>query len=108
VHAPTEDEDDDKKDSFYEKLEQVFDEFHRYCMKILLGDFNAKVGREDIFKPIIGNESLHEARNDNRVRGVNFATSKNLLVKSTTFPHCNIYKHTWTFPNSITHNQITS
>jgi hypothetical protein len=30
-------------------------------MKILLGDFNAKVGREDIFKSIIGNESLHEA-----------------------------------------------
>jgi hypothetical protein len=43
-------------------------------MKILLGDFNAKVGREDIFKPIIGNESLHEATNDNRVRVVNFAT----------------------------------
>jgi hypothetical protein len=25
-------------------------------MKILLGDFNAKVGRVDIFKPTIGNE----------------------------------------------------
>jgi hypothetical protein len=45
-------------------------------MKILLGDFNAQVGREDIFKPIIGNESLHEASNDNGVRVVNFATSK--------------------------------
>jgi hypothetical protein len=42
---------------------------------------------EDIFKPIIGNESLHEASNDNGVRVVNFATSKNLIVKSTTFPH---------------------
>jgi hypothetical protein len=29
-------------------------------MTILLGDFNEKVGREDIFKPTIGNESLHE------------------------------------------------
>jgi hypothetical protein len=28
-------------------------------MKILLGDFNAKVGRENIFKPTIRNESLH-------------------------------------------------
>jgi hypothetical protein len=36
-------------------------------MKILL-DFNAKVGREDIFKPIIGNEGIHEASNDNGVR----------------------------------------
>jgi hypothetical protein len=34
-------------------------------MKILLGDFNAKVGREDIFKLTIGNESLHEINNDN-------------------------------------------
>jgi hypothetical protein len=47
-------------------------------MKILLGDFNAKVGREDIFKPTNGNESLHEISNDNGVKVVNFATSKNL------------------------------
>jgi hypothetical protein len=47
-------------------------------MKILLGDFNAKVGREDIFKPTIGNESLHKNSNDNGVRIVNFATFKNL------------------------------
>ena len=32
-------------------------------MKILLGDFNAKVGRENIFKPTIGNESLHQYSN---------------------------------------------
>jgi hypothetical protein len=25
-------------------------------MKILLGDFNSKLGREDTFKPTIGNE----------------------------------------------------
>jgi hypothetical protein len=37
-----------------EELEQVFDHFPRYYMKILLGDFNAKVGRENIFKPTIG------------------------------------------------------
>jgi hypothetical protein len=60
-------------------------------MKSLLGDFNAKVGREDIFKPTIGNESLHGISNGNEVRVVNFATSKNLIVKSTTFPHRNIH-----------------
>jgi len=37
-------------------------------MKILLGDFNAKVGRGNIFKLIIGNESLHQHSNDNGVR----------------------------------------
>jgi exonuclease III len=94
VHDPTDDKDDDIKNSFYEELEQVFDQFARYHMKILLGDFNAKVGREDIYKPTIANESLQEASSDNGVRVVNFATSKNLIVKSTTFPHRNIHKYT--------------
>jgi hypothetical protein len=67
-------------------------------MKILLGDFNAKLGRDDIFKPTIGNESLHADSNDNGVTAVNFATSKNLVVKSTMFPHQNIHKYTWTSP----------
>jgi hypothetical protein len=46
VHAPTEDKDDDIQDCFYQELEHVFDQFPRYHMKILLGDFNAMVGRE--------------------------------------------------------------
>jgi hypothetical protein len=106
VHAPTEDKIHDIKNRFYEKLEQVLDKFPRYHMKILLGDFNAKVGREDIFKPTIGNESLHEISNDNGVRVVNLATSKNHPVKSTMFPHRNIHKVTWTSPDGRTHNQI--
>jgi hypothetical protein len=94
VHAPTEDKIDDAKDSFYEP-ERVFDKFLKYhILKILLGDFNAKVGWEDIFKPTTGNESLHEISNDNGVRVVNFATSKNLIVKSTMFPLCKIHKFT--------------
>jgi exonuclease III len=50
VHAPTEDKIDDIKDRFYEELEQVFDKFRKHSMTMLLGDFNAKVVREDIFK----------------------------------------------------------
>jgi endonuclease/exonuclease/phosphatase family metal-dependent hydrolase len=73
-------------------------------MKILLGDFNAKVGKEHIFKPAIENQSLQETSNDNGVRVVNFATSKNLIVKSTKFPHHKSYI-TWT-SDGKTHNQI--
>jgi hypothetical protein len=64
------------------------------------------VDREDIFKPKIGNENLHEISNDNGVRVVNFATSKNLTVRSTMFPHRNIYKYTSTSPDGKTQNQI--
>jgi len=56
-------------------------------MKILLGVFNAKVERENIFKPTIGNESLHQDCNYNGIKRVNFTTSKSLAVKSTIFPH---------------------
>jgi hypothetical protein len=82
------------KASPYEELERVLDKILKYHLKILLGDLNAKVDREDIFKPTIGNESVHEISNDNGVRLVNFATSKNLRVRSATFPHRSIQKYT--------------
>jgi hypothetical protein len=49
VHALTEEKTDDVKDNFYEELKRVFHKFSKYHMKILLGDLNAKIGREDIF-----------------------------------------------------------
>jgi hypothetical protein len=98
VHAPTEEKIDDIKDRFCKELEQVFDKFPKCYLKIFLGGFNAEVDREDIFKPTIGNESFHEISTKTGVRVVNFATSKNLTVKSTMFPHRNINKVTWTFP----------
>jgi hypothetical protein len=61
-------------------------------MKILLSDFSVKVGSENIFKPTIGNESLHEISGDSGVRVENFTTSKNLVVQSKMFPHRNIQK----------------
>jgi hypothetical protein len=106
VHAPTEDKIDCIKDRFYEELESVCDKFLKYHSKILLGDVIAKVGREDIFKPTAGNESVHEISNDDGVSVVNFATYKNLTVKSTMYPHRNIHKSAWTSSDGKTHNQI--
>jgi len=74
VHSPNEDESDDMKDSSYEELESVFSHFPKYHRNILLGHINKMVGREDIFKPTVGIESLHEISNNNGVRVVNFAT----------------------------------
>jgi hypothetical protein len=70
-------------------------------MKILLGDFNAKVGGEDIFKPTISNESSYEITNNNGV-----AASKNLVIKNTMFPPNCIHKYTRTSPDGKTYNQI--
>ena len=103
VHTPSEEKGEESKD---EELEQDFDHFPKYHTKMLLGGFNAKVGRENNFKPIFQQESLHQDNNCNGVRIVNFAISKNLVVKSMMFPHRNIHKYTWTSPDGKTHNQI--
>jgi hypothetical protein len=50
AHAPTEEKNGDSKDSFYEELEQVFDYFPKYHVKILLRDFNAKTGKTGYFQ----------------------------------------------------------
>jgi hypothetical protein len=106
VHAPTEFTIDDVKHSFYDELETVFDKIPKYHMKTVLGDFNAKVGREDISKPTIGKESLQENNNDIGVRVINLAVSKSLIVKLIMFPCRIIHKFNWTSPDGKTHNQI--
>ena len=73
---------------------------------MLLGNINANVGGEYIFKPTIGQVSLRHDSNDNAITIIKFATSRNLVVKSTLFPHRNIHKYTWTSPDDKTHNQI--
>ena len=65
-----------------------------------------KWGEENIFKPTVGNESLHQDSNDNGVRIVNFDISTNLSVKSTMFPHRDIHKYTRASLGGKTHNQI--
>jgi endonuclease/exonuclease/phosphatase family metal-dependent hydrolase len=75
-------------------------------MIILLGDFNKKLGRENIFKPTNWNESLHQDSTDNGVRIVNCATQNYIIIKSTMFPYQNIQNYTWTSRNEKTHNQI--
>jgi hypothetical protein len=75
----------------------------------MLGHINAKLGGgggEKILKPTIGNENLHRNSNDNYVRTVTIATSKNLVVESKMFRHRNIRKYTWTSPAVKTDNQF--
>jgi hypothetical protein len=65
-------------DSSYEELEQVFHPFPKYHMKILLRDFNTKIGKEDIFKPRVGKDSLNENSDDNGVKSSKLCQVKNI------------------------------
>lgn len=75
-------------------------------IKIILGDLNAKIGRETAHQTVIRKESLHKKSNDNGERVIDFSTSKNMIVISTCFPRKDIHKHTWRSPDGKTCNQI--
>jgi hypothetical protein len=61
---------------------------------------------ENVFKPTIGNGSLHQDINDNGVEILNFATSKNLVAKLMMFPNRNFHKYTWASADGKTHKHI--
>lgn len=105
-YAPTEDSDDEEKDQFYDTLDELVGKLPSFDMKIVLGDANAKVGREQIWKTAIGNHSLHQESNDNGTRLASFALSNDYKISSTMFPRKDIHKYTWTSPNGLTKNQI--
>ncbi|XP_038116868.1 uncharacterized protein LOC119769050 [Culex quinquefasciatus] len=70
---------DAEKEAFYAKLEQKFDSCPQRDVKIVIGDMNARIGREEMYKPVIGPNSLHTVTNDNGQRCINFAASRGMV-----------------------------
>jgi hypothetical protein len=66
---------------------------------------NAKVGKEQIYRSVIGKHSLHKSSNDNGMRLINFASSRNMVVGSIMFEHKDIHKRTWKSPDGNVFNQ---
>lgn len=106
AHAETEEKDKAVKETFYQRLEQVLERAPTNDVKVVLSDFNAKIGREHEYKRVTGCQSLHRESNDNGRRLINFAISGDMVVSSTCFPRRDIYKWTWRSPDGRTHNQI--
>ena len=105
VHAPTE-EKELEKDAFYQKVEEIYDSCPSNHIKIVLGDWNAKAGREEIYQGVIGRHSMHLNSNTNGQRLADFAAAKNMVVSSTCSPHKEIHKQTWRSPDGKTNNQM--
>jgi hypothetical protein len=65
VYAPTEDKEDSVKDDFYGTLGREYDSILCNDIKMIVGNLNAKVWQEEIYKGTTGLNSLHTSCNDN-------------------------------------------
>ena len=72
-----------------------------------MGNWNAKVGERHVDKKgVMGKEALKCVRNDNGEQFVDFCATNSLVITTTSFPHKDIDKYTWTSPDGCTQNQI--
>lgn len=76
LHAPTEEKEEKEKNDYYEIMENVYDSIPRYDIKIILGDCNAKIGKEEMYIPTIGKHSKHDVTNENGSKLIDFAMEK--------------------------------
>ena len=60
IHAPTEENDDDVKEQFYAELQQVQEKVPKQDQLIILGDCNAKIGRENAYQKVTSKHTLHD------------------------------------------------
>ena len=71
-YAPTNDSEDEVKDQFYNRLQSVIDNFPERDVTILMGDFNAKIGSDNIgYEEVMGQHGLG-TMNDNGERLADF------------------------------------
>ena len=70
------------KDSVYGKLNHTYHRIPPHDTKTIVGVFNAKIGKEEKFNPVIGNWSLHETIHENGIRAIDFASNNDMTIKS--------------------------
>jgi len=65
---------------FFDVLERANDKSPRNYIKIVLGEFNAHVGKEAVSFPTVGNYSLHNLTNNYGSWLIQFAVSQNVII----------------------------
>lgn len=103
-YAPTEQAEESKKDCFYSKLQETYNKIKKKNIKIVMGDLNAKVGRDRTgLEQVIGRHSL-EGRNQNGGMLLEWCASNEMVIGGTLFPHKRIHK-VWISPDHKTQPQ---
>lgn len=87
-------------------LLKLVEEVPKHDLLVVMGDLNAKVGRDNTgLESIMGKQGIGEM-NENGERLTDFCLHQNLVIGGTVFMHKDIHKYTWTSPNGKTKNQI--
>lgn len=100
VYAPTQVADNDDKEQFYQQLDRILTEIPKKNKVFLLGDFNARVGRDfDVWQGVIGRHGVGNC-NSNGLLLLQLCNQHALTLTNTNFQQANKYKNTWQHPRS--------
>ena len=106
MYVPTEDKADIEKEKLFDDLQMATDRTRKSDTILILGDANAKLGNEDIYKEVSGKRTLHELSNRNGEMVLEFAMGNSLTVMSTQFQYRRIHKGTLLAPDRTTLNPM--
>jgi exonuclease III len=106
VHAPAEEKTDEEKEKLYEDLQTVHNKIPKHDIVIVLGDLNAKIGKEVVYQNVAGKHMLHEITNRNREWICEHTIANNMKIIGNYYQHKRIYKGTWISPDGNMLNQI--
>ena len=100
VYSPTLDSSDDVNVRFYDTLYSTLRRILQDCGVILLGDFNARVGRNhDIWHGVIGHRGVSNM-NSSCLRLLSLCSELGLAITNTFFQLCDMHKTSWMHPRS--------
>lgn len=100
VYAPTLTSENDVKEQFYEQLDQAIKATPQSDKLIVLGDFNARVGRENSnWEGVLGRHGVGKVK-DNGLLLLSKGAEHGLCITNTLFRMGDKYKTTWQHPRS--------
>ncbi|GFS13724.1 craniofacial development protein 2-like [Elysia marginata] len=91
-------------EKFYEELETAKKQCKPQNPLIIMGDFNAKVGQEQV-EDIVGNHGLG-IKNERGEKLIEWCQTNNIIIGNTWFQQPPRRKWTWESPGGDTKNQI--
>ena len=104
IYAPTAEATDEEREEFYRVLTTELERLPKGNLTIVQGDFNAKVGKEEV--PSVAGKYGLGNRNENGDRLVEFCQEYKMVIANTHFKHHPRRLYTWISPGDRCRNQI--